>query len=48
MDVVDLEKATVLAFKYALEGSELLKGAESRQAFLDFLGLVAAAHPIDR
>lgn len=47
-DPQDLEKATELAFKYALESSELLKGEESRQAFKDFLDLVAAAHPINR
>ena len=47
-DPKDLEKATSLALKYALESTELLKGQESRQAFKDFVDLVAGAHPIDR
>lgn len=47
-DYQDLEKATVLAFKYALETPELLKGLESREAFQNFTDLVALAHPVDR
>ena len=47
-DLQDLEKATTLAFKYALETPELLKGRESRQAFKDFTDVVAIAHPVER
>lgn len=41
----DLEKATVLAFRYALDSPELLKGVQSRQAFANFTSAVASAHP---
>ena len=47
-DLQDIQKATVLAFKYALDAPELLKGEASRSAFINFTNAVAAAHPIDR
>lgn len=47
-DLQDIEKATLLAFKYALDAPELLKGEDSRSAFVNFTEVVAAAHPIDR
>ena len=47
-DSQDIEKATQLAFKYALESPELLKGSDSRAAFKSFLEVVAQAHPIER
>ena len=37
----------MLAFKYAQDSTELLKGLESRQAFKDFVDVIAAAHPAD-
>lgn len=47
-DPQDLDKATRLAFRYALGSPELLRGAGPRRAFVDFVALVAQAHPIDR
>ena len=48
VELRDIEIATTLAFKYTLDSEELLKGAESRQAFTDFVDVVALAHPVDR
>ena len=48
MDLLDVESATILAFKYMMDGSELLKGDQSRHAFAQFLHLLSTDHPIER
>lgn len=48
MDLQDVESATILAFKYMLDGSELLKGDASRHAFAHFVHLVSTNHPVER
>ena len=44
----DIESATRLAWKYMIDSGDLLKGLEARQAFLDFMELLSASHPIPR
>ena len=44
----DIESATRLAWKYMMDSGDLLKGLQARQAFLDFMELNSASHPIPR
>lgn len=44
----DIESATRLAWKYMMDSGDLLKGLEARQAFLDFMELMSASHPVPR
>ena len=44
----DIESATRLAWKYMTDSGDLLKGLQARQAFLDFMELNSASHPIPR
>ena len=44
----DIESATRLAWKYIMDSGDLLKGLKARQAFLDFMELMSASHPIPR
>ena len=44
----DIDSATRLAWKYMMDSGDLLKGLEARQAFLDFMELMSASHPIPR
>lgn len=44
----DIESASRLAWKYMMDSGDLLRGLEARQAFLDFMELMAASHPISK
>ncbi len=44
----DIESATRLAWKYMMDSGDLLKGLDARQAFMDFVELMSASHPITR
>ena len=44
----DVEEATVQAFDQILNNPLMLDGLDSRQALLDFVDLLALAHPSDR
>ena len=44
----DIESASRLAWKYMMDSGDLLRGLEARQAFLDFVELMSASHPIPR
>ena len=44
----DIESASRLAWKYMMDSGDLLRGLEARQAFLDFVELMSARHPIPR
>ena len=45
---IDIDSATRLAWKYMMDSGDLLKGPAARQAFLDFLELMSASHPIPK
>ena len=47
-NAVDIDSATRLAWKYMMDSGDLLKGLEARQAFLDFMELLSASHPLTR
>ncbi|MCJ1297203.1 hypothetical protein MMC34_008773 [Xylographa carneopallida] len=44
----DIKSATRLAWKYMMDSGDLLKGLDARQAFMDFVELMSASHPITR
>lgn len=48
LDRVDVESATLLAFKYMGDSAELMQVSEARSAFAHFLQLLASSHLIDR
>lgn len=45
-NAVDIDSATRLAWKYMMDSGDLLKGLDARQAFLDFMELLSASHPL--
>ena len=45
---VDIESATKLAWRYMLDSGDLLKEEDARQAFINFLELLTASHPLSR
>ena len=47
-NAVDIDSATRLAWKYMMDSSDLLKGMDARQAFLDFMELLSVSHPLAR
>lgn len=47
-DIGDIERATTEMFDHILTNKALLKGEDRRQGFLDFVKLLAAAHPSSR
>lgn len=42
---IDIDSATRLAWKYMMDSGDLLKGADARQAFMNFMELMSASHP---
>ena len=45
---IDIDSATRLAWKYMMDSGDLLKGADARQAFMNFMELMSASHPTAR
>ena len=45
---VDIESATKLAWRYMLDSGDLLKEQDARLAFINFLELLTASHPLSR
>lgn len=45
VDLIDIQGSTIMSWQYMASSHVLLQGLEARQALLDWVGLLAIAHP---
>ena len=48
VDTADAEGATLKSWEYMTSSKSLMRGVEARQALVDWVALLAQAHPVSK